>query len=115
MKHSFTTWIQPQELTPGGEDWEGSGIKLSVLFVARLTCARNLLSFFLVEIYQASLWKAMMSEAGGKEAEGKSESLQLGSWTSGRLRVREILLEAYLIEKQSGKQKAEVYFLRLIL
>ena len=55
--------------------------------------------FFLVEIYQASLWKAMMSDAGGKEAEGKRESLQLGSWTSGRLRVREILLEAYLIEK----------------
>ena len=46
------------------------------------------------------MWKAMMSEAGGKEAEGKSESLQLGSWTTGRLRVREILLEAYLIEKQ---------------
>ena len=55
----------------------------------------------LLETNQASLWKAMMSEAGGKEAEGRRESLQLGRWTTGRLRVREILLETYLVEKHS--------------
>ena len=65
------------------------------------------MSFFLVEIYQASLWKAMMSEAGGKEGEGRRESLQLGSWTTGRLRVREILLETYLVEKRSLALAAE--------
>ena len=42
----------------------------------------------------------MMSEAGGKEAEGRRrEPLQLGRWTTGRLRVREILLDTYLMEK----------------
>ena len=42
----------------------------------------------------------MMSDAGSKEGEGmRMESLQLGRWITGRLRVREILLETYLAEK----------------
>ena len=63
-----------------------------------LTCARCFFQRVLpVETNQASLWKAMMSEAGGKEAEDRRmESVQLGRWTTGRLRVREILLETYL-------------------
>ena len=83
---------------PGQADGKGSGTEPSAVFVAMLTCAPYFLKgFFAGVTNQASLWKAMMSEAGGKEAEGwRRESLQLGRWTTGRLRVREILLETYL-------------------